>query len=370
MKKTVVIATDTDIFNNNKMFDYDFGKNYFGVVAMHYFHKFLPEYQVITADIAIKMIDEKSLDAKDVMVIQEQDSKLGEALIAKGAFAHTVYCFESQIYARPFYQKLQSLPQKFKNRIFFNGMFEHTKDCDEAHNYHSYFPSYDDCEILEPLDWNKRDFVALVMGNKYIDHNNLFPRKIRFKKIVKWAVKKYADKDETDKYLSENELQNTRLEFVELFGSKGVLKLFGAGWDYVDNLPKSWEKRLKDIVFKLSPKPLHDKFVEISKCKFNLCIENLSYKGYVTEKIIHSFVAGSIPVYLGASNVEEFIPKNCFIDVRDFSDKEELFEFMKNLSQENALEYLKRGREFLNSDEGKKYSFKGYAKFLAELVKA
>ena len=40
--------------------------------------------------------------------------------------------------------------------------------------------------------------------------------------------------------------------------------------------------------------------------------------GYMTEKIWDSFKAKTVPVYWGASNIEEYVPKNCFIDYRDF----------------------------------------------------
>lgn len=374
INKIITICTDTEIFNENKMFDYEFAKKYFGLLAMYYIHQLLPEYNVVTGDVALDLIKTKKINSKDILVIQEQDAKLGEKLIKLGAYAHTVFCLESQIYAKSFYNKLNSLPHLFKNRVFFDGLFEHTKGCNQENNFHSYFPSYENSEILKPKKWEDRDFAALVMGNKFYSYGDLFPRKIRFKKIVKWAYGKYIYKDVLDKYLQENELQNKRLEFVEFFGSQNCLhsaqfRLYGNGWDSLDNLPKTWENRLTEIIKKLNPKPVNDKFDAISNCKFNLCIENLRYKGYVTEKIIHSFVAGTIPVYLGAPDIEKYIPKNCFIDVRDFKTIEELFVYMNNISPQKAQEYISNGQEFLYSPEGQKYSFRGFAQLIASLVK-
>lgn len=370
MTKTIAISTDTELFHNNKIFDYDFAKQYFGLLASYYIREFLPEFQVITGDVALKLIKENKLDPKDILVSQEHDSKIGNALIKLGAIPYVITCFESQIYAMPFYKKLGKLPQKFENRVFFNGLYDYTNDCDAARNFHSYFPSYDDCDIIEPKEWESRDFISLVMANKYIEHGDVFPEKIRFTKILKWAIRKFIYKNPLDKYLQENELQNKRLELIELFGSKEVLKLYGPWWEDVDNLPKPWRKRLSKIVENLNAKPVDNKFEAISNCKFNLCVENLRYKGYITEKIIHSFVVGSIPVYLGAPDVEKYIPRNCFIDIRDFKTNEELFEYMHNISAEQAQEYIKNGRDFLNSKEGQKYSFKGYARFITELVNA
>lgn len=367
--KIIAICTDMQLFNENRMFDYEFAKQYWGLSSVYYLYVLLKEkgFNVVTGDIALKMIDEKQINPANAIVIQEQDSALGEALIEKGAFAHTIFCFESQIYARSFYKKLHSLPQHFKNRIFFDGLFEHTKNCNKENNFHSYFPSYDDENILPPQDWDKRYFVSLVMGNKYIEHGNTLPKNKNFKNLLKWGRKCFY-KNPLDRDAQKNELQNKRLEFVEFFGSKNLLKLYGHSWDDLSNLPKRWERCLTKIIGELNPQPVDNKLEAISNCKFNLCIENLRYKGYITEKIIHSFVAGSIPIYLGAPDVEKYIPKNCFIDVRDFDSLEEVFEFMNSLSSEKAQEYIQNGRNFLNSPEGKKYSFKFYVEFLFNLI--
>ncbi len=366
--KTIAICTDIELFNKNRMFDYEFAKKYFGLVSVYHFYNLLKDRcNIVTGDIALEMIKKRDVNPSDIIVIQEQDSALGEALIEKGALPHTIICLESQIYARNFYKKLKTLPQQFKNRIFFDGLFEHTKNCDEKHNFHAYFPSYDYEEILPIQNWEKRDFASLVMGNKYVENGNTLPKNKDFKTRFKWA-RKLIYKNSLDRYVQKNEQQNKRLEFIEFFGEKGLLKLYGKDWESLNNLPLKWIKRLDPIVKRLNPQPIGDKFKPISECKFNLCIENLCYKGYITEKVIHSFVAGSIPVYLGAPNVEKYIPKNCFIDVRDFKNLDELFGYMKDLSPEKAQEYLKNGRDFLNSEEGQKYSFKDYAKFLAGLV--
>jgi hypothetical protein len=52
--------------------------------------------------------------------------------------------------------------------------------------------------------------------------------------------------------------------------------------------------------------------------KFTIAFENESHPGYVTEKIFHSFLAGSIPIYWGNPRIElDFNPK-AFINVQDY----------------------------------------------------
>ena len=47
-----------------------------------------------------------------------------------------------------------------------------------------------------------------------------------------------------------------------------------------------------------------DKWLYLKKFKFNICPENVSAKGYVTEKILDAFVGGCIPIYWGGGKKE------------------------------------------------------------------
>lgn len=46
----------------------------------------------------------------------------------------------------------------------------------------------------------------------------------------------------------------------------------------------------------------------ISRYKFVIAMENSKVQDYVTEKLFHAFVVGSVPIYLGAPNIYEFLP--------------------------------------------------------------
>lgn len=71
----------------------------------------------------------------------------------------------------------------------------------------------------------------------------------------------------------------------------------------------------------------------VKNYKFTFAIENSSYPGYVTEKIMDPMMASSIPIYWGSSRIkEEFNPKS-FIDVNDYSSLEELAEHLVYLDE-------------------------------------
>jgi hypothetical protein len=73
-------------------------------------------------------------------------------------------------------------------------------------------------------------------------------------------------------------------------------------------------------------------------------------KGYVTEKIFNAFTAGCVPIYWGADNITDYIPKNCFIDRRDFTSDEQLYQFLKNMTEGEYQVYINDIKCFLNSD--------------------
>ncbi|MGH2443366.1 MAG: glycosyltransferase family 10 domain-containing protein, partial [Chloroflexota bacterium] len=63
----------------------------------------------------------------------------------------------------------------------------------------------------------------------------------------------------------------------------------------------------------------------------------------VTEKFFDTLLAGSVPVYLGAPNINQFAPGDrCFIDVADFDEPRLLAEHLLFLSAhpEQFLRYL------------------------------
>lgn len=75
-----------------------------------------------------------------------------------------------------------------------------------------------------------------------------------------------------------------------------------------------------------------------SMWKFVLAFENTIYPDYVTEKLVQCFYAGSIPIYLGTSNVDDYDPgkiagvHTAIISVRDFDNVQSLAAHIRQVS--------------------------------------
>ena len=81
----------------------------------------------------------------------------------------------------------------------------------------------------------------------------------------------------------------------------------------------------------------------LAKHKFALAFENATAPDYVTEKFFDPLLVGSVPVYLGAPNIDEFAPgEHCLIKVSDFASPEKLAAYLNHLNTDDAAyaEYL------------------------------
>jgi hypothetical protein len=75
----------------------------------------------------------------------------------------------------------------------------------------------------------------------------------------------------------------------------------------------------------------------IARYRFTLAFENSIDRDYVTEKFFDPLVVGSVPVYLGAPNAEDFAPGDrCFIDVTRFAGPRQLADYLLALHHDPA----------------------------------
>lgn len=366
----VAICTDGQEFQANRILDKSWAKKFPGAIWASFLADFLKRknVEVVTGDIALTNIQTKGWSPKEILVIQDLDAVHGKQLIELGARPFILTGFESPLYAPHFYDQLPKIAPQFTHRILYSGAFK-IFTSKKGFSHLAYFPSYIQNDIIPLKNWDGKKFLVMVAANKYfeIDFSKLplFNPK-RYLGPIKRQVIKFASPTMT--IATRNELISKRLGAVEYFGNLGVLSLFGHSWDNVDILPLNWQKKLEKILKKLKPKPIEDKLKTISFYKFSICFENVSYPGHITEKIIDCFVAGVIPIYLGAPDIESFIPKNSFIDMRDFDSWEKLHMYLGKIDSHKALDIISNGRRFLRSNKGKYYNQKQFANFVGKLV--
>ena len=75
----------------------------------------------------------------------------------------------------------------------------------------------------------------------------------------------------------------------------------------------------------------------LSKYKFSIAMENSDGDGYLSEKIVDSFLAGTIPIYYGDYVLDEFINPKTYILVKGEKDIDKKIEYIKKIDSDEKL---------------------------------
>jgi hypothetical protein len=103
--------------------------------------------------------------------------------------------------------------------------------------------------------------------------------------------------------------------------------------------------------------------------RFCICYENMKdVKGYITEKIFDCFAAGVIPIYWGASNIERYIPKNCYLLREDFSSMKSLVAYLQGMKEAEYNQYLANARKFLSSSAAHQFTQEKFIDILIDQI--
>lgn len=193
----------------------------------------------------------------------------------------------------------------------------------------------------------KEKLCTLIAGNKQVEH----PLELYTKRIeaIKWFEKYYpTDFDFYGMGWNEHTLSNKYLNFM--FKKSKLSKIFN---------PKFPSYKGK----------IDSKKNVLEKYKFAICYENArDIDGYITEKIFDCFFAGCIPIYWGANNITDHIPKECFIDKREFVTYEKLYQFITEISDNTYIKYLEAIESYLNSKKSDQFKAEFFAKTIVEAV--
>lgn len=151
-----------------------------------------------------------------------------------------------------------------------------------------------------------------------------------------------------------------RIRAVDFFNRKPEgIDLFGIGWDD-SGLPFVNRAYRGSCASKLGVQKNY---------RFALAFENTaSFPGLITEKIFDCFAAGTVPIYLGAPNIEAYIPVDSFVDARCFADYQKLYEYLVEMPESRYQEYLLAAKTFLCSDQYQQFTSSSYAKLVTQKI--
>lgn len=131
-----------------------------------------------------------------------------------------------------------------------------------------------------------------------------------------------------------DELYTERERLITFFENKvpDQFDMYGVGW--ADSGHPS---------YKGSPK---SKFDTYDNYKFALALENTrNVRGYVTEKIFDCLTGNVVPVYYGADDILDYVPKDCFIDYRDFDNPQALLDYLLSIDDKKYADYISAAKK-------------------------
>lgn len=232
-------------------------------------------------------------------------------------------------------------------------------------------------DLLEHFGWVLTYDDDLVSQCGYT--KNFYPQHLRnMDYSVPFSDKKFAVMVAGNKYSTQKgELYSSRLNTIKYFEDNhpSDFDLYGIGWNkkfIKSNIVHRVLNRLFGNIILAShvsyKGAIEKKNVVLSQYKYCICYENSSdINGYISEKIWDCFFSGTVPVYWGAPNVTDYIPSGCFIDRRNFSSDEELYEYLSLVGEKDYFGYIKNIEDFLNSNGAKLFSTDYYCRQIVDI---
>ncbi len=340
-KKIVVLDFDIPELLNNKIFD--------PVLANKVSHTLLPfvylhdeakkvGIELVTPDIYLAMESKP----KNALLYSHLTSPFTLKLIASGLKPLILTCQESPFIATRFYMNLRRISSAFKYSFVFSGM--RGKLSKNTIYHQMFFPENFELQNFQALPFSRKKLLTMISGNKRVGS---WKKSLLLKILYGLSVK---------------EIYGQRQKAVNFFAAKGNFDLYGRGWDKGGQNEEETQNIKK--VFKGQ---VEDKLATLKGYKFAFCFENSIFPGYITEKIFDCFFAGVVPVYLGAPDVYDFVPKGAFIDFSDYEDFADLEKYIAGMSEEIYNSYIANIREFLNSPAYYRFTKEAHVKEVLKL---
>ena len=211
--------------------------------------------------------------------------------------------------------------------------------------------------------WATKGFSHESVKNKVVGMNH--PTYHNFHEVGE-LEKKWVDWDQKDDeiiFVANNktsqhhsELYSLRLQLADMLDKKSKFKISWYG-----QIP------IKRPYFRGT---VDDKQEVLLKAKFSVCTENShdsTYThGYFTEKLPDVWMAGTVPLYMGCYNIDDYnFPEHSYIDLRRYVkktgntfriDENTLIARLEGFSKERYVNWLDDVREVLRPEKLKKLS--------------
>ncbi|MEO6523846.1 MAG: glycosyltransferase family 10 [Mucilaginibacter sp.] len=155
---------------------------------------------------------------------------------------------------------------------------------------------------------------------------------IEFSKIPVVGLSTYIEQENKEFILNGKNIDLTeRRQRLLVKGRElGIVDIYGKSWPSGLSISESrgagW-RQIKEGILR--------------NYQFNICLENTGYPYYCTEKIWDSIKWGCLPIYSSFNNnIYEIFAEKSFIDTVDFTDDNELYNYIRSMSPQEYLDCM------------------------------
>jgi hypothetical protein len=142
-------------------------------------------------------------------------------------------------------------------------------------------PDFDWSKNIQNRTFNKNKSISIIVTNNGSVHNNQIAN-------PETSIINYAERTRLGHELSKNE----------------NIDVYGTWW-------QNNGKNIKGEIF--------NKHLGLDEYKFSVACENSIQKNYVSEKFWDVVLTEGVPIYMGCTNISEYIPENCFVSLNNKS---------------------------------------------------
>jgi hypothetical protein len=326
------------------------------------------DVEVASGDVALERVRNGSWRACDVHVVQELSARHGTQLCKLGAIPAILLILESPLVAYRQLDRIRRLAQPFMHCVGPTALIGHLGRQQSAEWFQLRFPSVWRKQLRAGPSWSTREHAVLVAANKYW-RERAWSRVSSIQdvlRVIRHGIRRRCSP--TFRSFRHLQLHDARFELLAEVAQNGGIDVYGHGWDRLVHLPLRWQRKLEPFKDRFGG-PCHDKIEVTQRYRFALAFENIGYPGYFTEKIIDAMAAGAVPVYFGAPDVADHIPPGCFLDARQLGSASGVAQRMISMSESEAEAIREAGKTFLNSMQGDRHTYEGFAESIISIVR-
>lgn len=194
---------------------------------------------------------------------------------------------------------------------------------------------------IKPIPFNSKKLIVDISGNKFSNH----------------SLELYSYRRAFISYLNDNYSDD--------------FDLFGTNWNKKFVKSKHFFHYLYNYRFLKTYRGFaDDKFITISKYKFCICIENMkNIDDYISQRLFDILHSKSVPLVYGASNIESYLPNDCYIDLRKYENNfKKLLDRLISFDENEYESYLKNISKFLKSEEAKIFYSKNFVQKISNYI--